>query len=193
MHGSEHAGDELVDTVALLNERYKGGDSALIVPHVAEVRENQLLELLDLVLQHHEVADGLVTLVGVVDGLQAQVLLVLEGTVELGVLMVEGELGEEVVNVFADQGTVTTHAFTSSAHSAVQALDPTPVGHCLFQSAGVALLQDLMNGDEGLECLNFVGEDRLAVEQVKSTREVMMEGGCETYTLMPDQKAAEDR
>ena len=57
----------------------------------------------------------------------------------------------------------------------------------------MALLQDLMDGDEGLERLNFVGEDRLAVEQVESTREVMMEGGRETYTLMPDQKAAEDR
>lgn len=163
MHGSKHAGDELVDTVTLLNERYQGGNSTLVVPHVAEVREDELLELLDLILQHHEVADGLVTLVGVVDGLQAQVLLVLKGTVELGVLVVERELGEEVVDVFADQGTVTTHAFTSSAHAAVQALDPTPVGHGLLESAGVSLLQDLVDGDEGLERLNFVGEDRLAV------------------------------
>jgi hypothetical protein len=57
----------------------------------------------------------------------------------------------------------------------------------------MALLENLMDGDEGLERLNFVGEDRLAVAQLGSTREVMMEGGCETYTLMPDQKAAEDR
>jgi hypothetical protein len=56
------------------------------------VREDQLLELLNLILQHHQVADGLVTFIGVVDSLQAQVLLILEGSVELGVLMVEREL-----------------------------------------------------------------------------------------------------
>lgn len=80
MHGAQHAGDELVNAVTLLHQWYKGRNPALVVAHISEMRENQFLKLLDLILQSHEVCDGLVTFVRVIDRLQADVLLVLEST-----------------------------------------------------------------------------------------------------------------
>jgi hypothetical protein len=145
VHGPQHAGDELVDAVALLDKRDEGGDAALVVPDVSEVGEDELLELLNLVLQGHEVGDGLVPFVGVVDGLEADVLLVLEGAVELGVGMVEGELGEDEVDVFVDQGTVAADAL--AGHAALQAVDPVAVGHCLPERHDVPFLQNLVDGD----------------------------------------------
>ena len=92
MHGAQHAGDELVNAITLMYERNQGRDSTFIVADVPEVGEDQLLELLNLVLEGHEVGDSLVALVGVVYGLQAHVFLVLEGAVEFGMLVVEGQL-----------------------------------------------------------------------------------------------------
>lgn len=166
MHCAQHASDELVNSVTLLDKRDKCRDATLVVSHIAEVREDQLLELFNLVLQNHKVADGLVTFVRVVDGLQAEILLVFEGSVELGVLVVERELRQEVVNVFADQGRITAHSLTSSTHAAVQAIDPGAVCHCLLQGAGVTFLEDLVDCNEGLERLDFVGEDGLTVDTV---------------------------
>ena len=89
MHGSQHARDKLVDSVALLNQGHQGRDSTLVVPHVSEVREDELLKLLNLVLQDHEVRDRFVALVGIIDGFQAEILLVFESPVELWVLLME--------------------------------------------------------------------------------------------------------
>lgn len=60
MHGTEHARDEAVDAVGLLDERDEGGDAALVVGRAAEVGEDELLERVDLILERHEVRDGLV-------------------------------------------------------------------------------------------------------------------------------------
>lgn len=163
VHSTQHAGNELIDTVALLDQRHQGRDATLVVTGTSEVGEDELLELLNLILQDHEIGDGLVAFVGVVDGLETQVFLVLKGAVELGVLVVEGELGEEIVDVFADEGSVAAHAL-AGAHAAVQALDPTAVGHGLSEGAGVTLLEDLVDGDEGLEGHYLVGEDGLSVD-----------------------------
>ena len=93
MHGSQHAGDKFVNSIALLDKGHKRSDATLVVSDVAKVRKDKFLELLNLVLQHHEVTNRLVALVRVVEGFKAQILLLLEGTVELGMLVMEGELG----------------------------------------------------------------------------------------------------
>lgn len=129
MHGAKHAGNEFVDSVALGDKGHKGGYSALVITHVAEVGEDQLLELVDLVLEGHEVGDGLVALVRIVDRLETDVLLILEGAVELWMLLVKRELGKQVVDVFLDQGAVSAHALAS--HSAIQTVNPRPIRHCL--------------------------------------------------------------
>lgn len=164
MHCSKHARDELVDTVALLHKRNESRDSAFIVANTSEVREDELLELINLVLQDHQVADGLISLVGVVDSFQANVFFVFESSVELGVLLVERELGKKVVDIFADQRGVSAHAF--SRHATIQAIDPTSVGHGLSQSGGVSFLKHFVNCDESLEGLDLVCEDRLPVRRV---------------------------
>ena len=78
VHRPEHARNEFVDAIALLYQWHQSGNAALVVRATAEVREDELLERVYLVLQGHEVGNGLVALVGVVDGLQADVLLILE-------------------------------------------------------------------------------------------------------------------
>lgn len=61
MHSSQHAGDKLVDTIALLHKRDQRRDPALVVGSRQEMREDQLLERIDLILQGHEFRDGLIT------------------------------------------------------------------------------------------------------------------------------------
>ena len=61
VHGSKHARDEPIDAVAFLNLGDERTDTTLIVGRTAEVGEDQLLKRVDLVLQVHEVADGLVS------------------------------------------------------------------------------------------------------------------------------------
>jgi len=50
MHCPQHAGDKLVNSVALLNKRDKAGDTALVVDTMAEVGEYELLESVNLIL-----------------------------------------------------------------------------------------------------------------------------------------------
>ena len=57
MHSPEHAGNKAVDAVAFVDERYQRGDFAFIICAVAEMREDQLLKGVDLVLELHEVRD----------------------------------------------------------------------------------------------------------------------------------------
>lgn len=60
MHGSQHAGNELVDAITLLHKWHQCRDSTFIVRAGLEVREDELLEGIDLILQTHQIADGLV-------------------------------------------------------------------------------------------------------------------------------------
>jgi hypothetical protein len=62
MHRPQHTRNESVDSVALLDERDEGGDSALVLSRSSEVSEDELLERVDLVLERHEVGDGLVSI-----------------------------------------------------------------------------------------------------------------------------------
>lgn len=129
MHSSQHARDKLVDAITLLNQRHKRRDAALVVTNVPEVRKDQLLKLLNLVLQSHQVGNRLVPLIRVVDRLQTDVLLILERSVKLLVRMVERELRQDIVDVFVDQRAVSAN--TLAGHAALQAVDPIPVCHCL--------------------------------------------------------------
>lgn len=79
VHGAEHAGDEFVNAVAFLHQWRQRGDSTFIVVGASEMRKDELLELVDLILQRHQIRDGLVTFVGVVDRFQTDILFVLEG------------------------------------------------------------------------------------------------------------------
>lgn len=162
MHGTQHAGNELVDSIALQDEGNQSRNTTLVVGAAAEVREYELLEGIDLVLQRHEIRDGLVSLVGVIDGLETDVLLILERAVELWVLAVEGQLGGEVVDVLGDERRISSHAIAGSLASR-QALEPAGVRLRLLEDGGVAFLEDFVDGDERLECLDLVGEDWLAV------------------------------
>lgn len=60
MHSPQHAGDELVDAVALLHQRDQGGDATFVVGAGLEMREDQLLEGIDLILQCHEICNCLI-------------------------------------------------------------------------------------------------------------------------------------
>jgi hypothetical protein len=97
VHGSQHAGDELVDTITLLHKRDQCRDSTFIVCAGLEIREDEFLEGIDLILQSHKIGDGLVTaqtstsiyfqshtdqysapFVRIIDRLQTNVLLILK-------------------------------------------------------------------------------------------------------------------
>jgi hypothetical protein len=125
------------------------------------VRHDQLLESINPVLQSHEVGDGLITFVGVIDGFETNVLFVFKSSVKLKVGSVEGELGHQVEYVFADYGGVTTDA-VAGACATSQAVDPIFMCHGLSQGGNVAFLKDSVNSDEGLEGANFIVEERLA-------------------------------
>lgn len=123
MHSTQHASNEFVDAIAFLDQRDQRGYPALVVCAASEVGEDELLERIDLVLQRHEIGDGLVAFVGIIDGLQADVFLVLKSscllsvlsfklalalglafalnprTIELRVLSVERKLGHEIIDV----------------------------------------------------------------------------------------------
>lgn len=55
MHRPEHARDELVDAVTLLDQRHQGGDAALVIGTAPEMRENELLESIYLILKSHQI------------------------------------------------------------------------------------------------------------------------------------------
>ena len=61
MHSPQHAGNELVDAIALLHEGDQRRNPALIIGSREEMREDQLLERINLVLKVREVVDGLIT------------------------------------------------------------------------------------------------------------------------------------
>lgn len=63
MHCSEHTGDEPIDSITLMNEGHQRGNFALVVGPLAEVREYELLEGIDLILELHEVGNRLVAVV----------------------------------------------------------------------------------------------------------------------------------
>lgn len=166
MEGAKHACNEFIYAITLMDEGNKSRDSAFVVTNVAKVRKDELLELLNLILQHHEICDGLVAFVGVIDGLETDVFFVFKCSVEFGVRLVERELGEQEVDVFSDQGTVAADTFTG--HAAIQAVDPASVGHGLLKSTRVAFLQDLVYGNESFESLDLVGHDGLSVPSFQS-------------------------
>ena len=60
VHGSQHAGCKLVDGIGFLNQRNQRSNATLIVGRRSKVGENELLELVNLVLQVHQVANRLV-------------------------------------------------------------------------------------------------------------------------------------
>mgnify|MGYP000713471341 CR=1 FL=1 len=94
------------------------------------MRKDEFLELLDLVLQCHHVRDGLVAelrgrayvsdechtrerecphspFVRIVDVLERDVLFVLEEAIELGMMSVEPQLGEDKGDICADERSVS--------------------------------------------------------------------------------------
>jgi hypothetical protein len=98
-------------------------------------------------------------------------------TVELGVVSVEVELCDQVINVFRDQRAVswklsaapgvcvdqlrhTLHAITT-CDATRQTFEPADMCLSLFQNNGVSFLQNLVDGDESLEGLDLVGHDGL--------------------------------
>lgn len=166
VEGAKHACNEFIYAIALMDEGHKSRDSAFVVTNVAKVRKDELLELLNLILQYHEICDGLVAFVGVIDGLETDVFLVFECSVEFGVGLVEREFGEQEVDVFSDQRTIAADTFTG--HAAIQAVDPAPVGHGFLKGTRVAFLQDLVYGNESFESLDLVGHDGLSVQSFQS-------------------------
>ena len=93
-----------------------------------EVRKDKFLERLDLVLEVHQVVDGFVAvikwvispsgssdygkanvdipLIWIVDVLQTDVFLVLEQTIELGMMPMEPQFGEDEADIGSDESTV---------------------------------------------------------------------------------------
>lgn len=55
----------------------------------------------------------------------------------------------------------------------------------------MSFLNDLMDGDESFEGLNFIGKDRLA--NVPRVSTMLRKRTAATYTLIPAQKAAAER
>lgn len=55
VHSTQHAGDELVDAITLLNQWRQGRYPALVVVAATKVRKDELLERVNLILQRHQV------------------------------------------------------------------------------------------------------------------------------------------
>jgi len=68
MHCPKHAGNKFINAVAFCNKRYKSRYSAFIVSDVAKMGKDQLLKLVNLVLKGHQVGDGFVAFIWVVNG-----------------------------------------------------------------------------------------------------------------------------
>ena len=66
------------------------------------MREYQFLELLYPILEHHQVRNGLVAFIRIIDSLQADIFLIFEGAIEIWMLLVEGQLRKQEVDVFLD-------------------------------------------------------------------------------------------
>lgn len=72
----------------------------------------------------------------------------------------EGELGHEVVNVLRNQWRISAHTLAARL-APRQTLEPASVRLCLLQSDWMTFLEDFMDCDESLECLNLVGKNWL--------------------------------
>lgn len=90
----------------------------------------------------------------------------------------------------------TSNSFAANASH--QAIDPIGVLLGLSANDRVAFLENLVDGNKGLERLDLVGQDRLPVgvismsAQVHSHFLVSPKYSASTYTFMPAQKAADD-
>lgn len=82
----------------------------------------------------------------------------------------------------------TTQAI-AAADTSRQALQPVYVRLGLFEDVGVALLEDFVHGNEGLERLDFVGEDWLPGAWLAV--QAAYTNWRRTYTFMPCQKEFE--
>lgn len=60
VHRPEHAGDEFVDAMRLLNQRHQGRDATFVVRTRTEMGKDEFLERVDLILKGHEVGDCLI-------------------------------------------------------------------------------------------------------------------------------------
>jgi len=113
-------------------------------------------------LQGHEIGDGLVAFIGVVDGLQADVFFVLKQAIELDVLTMEGEFGKQKEDVFPDERAIASEAF--AIDTSCDGLNPIDILLRLFHGDRVTLLKDLVDGNQSLEGLDLVGEDGLDLQ-----------------------------
>lgn len=159
MHGSQHGDDEPVDSVRLGNHGNQRRDFALVGSGSLQRREDKSLEVVHSVLEGHQVHNGLVSLVGVVNGSQRNVILVLKHSVEGRVVLVEGELLHEEPDILGDELAITMVALvrTSVVVSSSQRLDEVDIGLGISQRRWVALLKHLVDGDQGLEDHDIVG------------------------------------
>jgi hypothetical protein len=67
MHCAQHASDEFVYAIALLHQGHQSSDPTFVVDAASEVRKDEFLESIDLILKCHQVGNSLVALVRVVD------------------------------------------------------------------------------------------------------------------------------
>lgn len=77
-------------------------------------------------------------------------------------MTVEAKLGEDKVDVGADERAITTHAVSADGTGA--GLEPSDLCLSLFEDDLVAFLKHLVNENERLESLNFITQDRLDAE-----------------------------
>lgn len=74
----------------------------------------------------------------------------------------EGEFGEQKEDIFSDERTVTSQSLTID--TSCDRLDPVDILLRLPHGHWMTFLQDLVDGYEGFEGLDFIGEDRLDLE-----------------------------
>lgn len=89
VHSASHRGNETVDTVRFLDERNEGCNPAFVASGIFKVRKDELLKRVYLILEVHQVVDGFVAFIGVIDSLQANVLFILKHAVELCMILVK--------------------------------------------------------------------------------------------------------
>ncbi len=77
-------------------------------------------------------------------------------------LSVKSQFGKEEEDVFSDERSVSSQAFTR--HTSCQALYPIDILLTLFHRDWVSFLQHFVDCDEGFEGLDFVCEDGLNLQ-----------------------------